>query len=212
MTALNFVIQEDQICLAMDTLSVAAEDREPLVFLTKYAVLPHLDMVVTGTGHGSFVAEWMHHARSNVIATDIDHLNQYTPDRLRQIAANHADLARITATIYHFGFSNARNRFLAYAYRSTKNWESEEILDGIGVKPPIDFLPGKSFELPATFIELIERQRKQDRSLPPDQRVGIGGDIHFVVMNRGGIHVSRCYRFPSYEQDFEAMCTRLDKI
>lgn len=211
MTALNFVIQEDQICLAMDTLSIDAENREPLVFLTKYAVLPHLDTIVTGTGHGSFVADWMHYARCNVIATDIDHLNQYTPDSLRRLAANHENLGRITATIYHFGFSSARNRFLAYVYRSTKNWESEEILDGVGVKPQIDFYPDETFELPAAFIELAKRQREQDNSLPPYERVGIGGDIHFVVMNRNGIHVSRCYRFPSYDQDFEAMCTHLDE-
>ena len=210
MTALNFVVQEHQICLAMDTLSIGVDDRQPLAFLTKYSLLPHLNTIVTGTGHGSMVADWMHYARCNVIATDIDHLNEYTPDSLRQIAENHPELQWVSATVYHFGFSNGRGRFLAYAYRSTNNWESEEIADGIGVKPQIDFLVDESFQLPAAFIELIKRQRDQDLSLAPEERVGIGGDIHFVIMNTDGIHVSRCYRFPSYQEDFEAMCARLD--
>ena len=209
MTALNYVIQKDGIYLAMDTLSIAIDDRKPQSFLTKYVVLPHLDTVVTGTGYGPLVADWIHFSRCNIIATDIDHLDQYTPNSLRQIALNHAEIEKITATIYHFGFSKYRNRFLAYAYRSIENWESEEILNGIGVKPQIEFCPNEAFELPGSFIELIKRQREQDRSLPPEERVGIGGDIHFLVMNDSGIHVSKCYRFPSYEQDFEVMIARL---
>jgi len=207
-TALNFVIQEDQICFAMDTLSLEADDRQPLAFITKFVVLPHLQTVVTGTGHAVFVAEWMAQSRGNVIATDVDHLNKYTPDILKVIASGHKELNTVTATIYHFGYSESRERFVGYVYRSTSNWKSEEILEGTRIKPVVEYDFGEQFQLPSSFIELMKFQREQDLQFPIEERVGIGGHIHFVVMNRDSIHISIVHRFSSYEVDYQTMCRK----
>ena len=209
MTALNFVIEEDRICFAMDTLSLGFDDHQPLAFLTKYVILPHLQTIVTGTGHGMVVSDWMAMARSNIVARDIDHVNQYTPSALLRIGERYPELVDTTATVYHFGYSECRKRFLCYAYRSTTNWKPEEILDGIGMKPRIEFSVEDSMELPSLFVELMERQREQDMLLPPAGRVGIGGHIHFIVMSKHGVHVSTCHRFSSYEDDYRSICTRL---
>ena len=211
MTALNFVVEENQICFAIDTLCIEDDDKQPLSYITKFVALPHIQTIVTGTGLAMLIVEWMSCARGNVIAKDIDHLNQYTPDHLRTISQKYTELSRISATIYHFGYSESRDRFVGYAYRSRNNWIPEERLDFIGYKPEVEYSFDSDIELPRSFIELMEYQREQDLKLPLDKRLGIGGDIHFVVMNRNGINVSRCHRFASYEADYDIMCQKLNK-
>lgn len=211
MTALNFVHQEDQICIALDTLSIEAEDHKPFAFMTKFILLPHLHTILTGTGFGPFVSEWMAQARSNILAQDIEHLNQYAPDCLLKLASHYPQLNGTSATIYHFGYSQGRDKFLGYAYRSTRNWISEEIQYGIGMKPVVPFEFENSLNLPKTFIELMELQREEDLKLPKSERIGIGGEIHFIIMNRNGINVQRCHRFSSYDEDYKIMCNRISE-
>jgi hypothetical protein len=211
-TALNFVVQEKQICIATDTLSIAFDDKKPFIFTTKYIVLPHVQTVVSGTGHGRLIAEWMSFVRDRIIATDIDHLNQYVPDALIKLSKSYDNLNSNTATIYHFGYSDYRQRYLAYAYRSTSNWKSEEILEGVGIKPAIDYQFGECFELPRIFIELMEEQRTIDNELVESKRIGIGGDIHFIVMSNGNINISKVHRFSSYNLDYKAMCENQQKL
>jgi len=209
LTALNFAIQPDQILFTMDTLSIDGVSRKPSIYVTKYVVLPHLQTIVTGTGHGTLVSDWLEKSRSGVIAQDIDHLDQYTPSILKQISINYPELNEITSTIYHFGFSEEKNRFLGYAYRSTENWKSEELLDGIRVKPATEYTFGENVQLPNDFIELMKKQRKEDLELPLKERIGIGGDIHYVVMNHLGVNISRCHRFNTYDIDYRTMCENL---
>ncbi len=211
MTALNFVIQEDNVYIALDTLAIEAEDHEPLIYMTKFILLPHLHTIVTGTGLELFVSEWMALVRSNLLAKDIEHLNQYTPDCLRKLASDCNYLNGSTATIYHFGYSQSRDKFMAYAYRLTNNWQSEKLPYGIGMKPEVNFDFGPSFELPKCFIELMELQREEDLKLPISERMGIGGEIHFITMDRNGVNVHSCHKFSSYEEDYKIMCNRLEK-
>ena len=210
MTALNFLIQKEQICIAMDTLSLSADDRDPLAYATKFIALPHVDMVVSGTGNGQVINEWMALVRSKIVITDIEHLNEYAPNSLAKIMDKYVENEEITATIYHFGYSQARERFVGYAFRSINDWIPEELpSDSIGIKPNIKYNVGAEFQLPLSFIELISRQRELDLELPHEERVGIGGDIHFVHMNGNGINISKCHRFSSYEEDYEKMCENL---
>lgn len=206
MTALNFLIQKHQACFAIDTLSVTADERQPLCFLTKFIVLPHLATAVAGTGHGSLIQEWMHFVRSNLVARDVEHLNQYVPDVLKEIANRHPELEEITATIYHFGYSEHRQTYTGYAYRSTNNWASEELPYGVGVKPQIKIEIEENFELPGKFVEIMLAQQEADSLLPKSERVGIGGEINFVHMAQGAFNISTCHRFANYESDYAKIC------
>lgn len=203
------MVEESQICIAIDTLAISGTERTPQSFISKYAVLPHLQVIVTGTGHGLFIDEWMAMARGGIIARDIDHLNLYTPGCLRKIAEKYPELSNISVTIYHFGFSNERNRFLCYVYRSSSQFEAEEILFGVGIKPAIEYKIEDNFELPKKFIEIMKLQQKEDFGLPISERIGIGGDIHFLHMTEQGIHISCCHRFDTYEKEYEQMCQKL---
>jgi len=166
-------------------------------------------MIVTGTGHGGLVAEWMYFVRSEIIVRDIDHLDEYVPEVLRDISLKFPELGHYTATIYHFGYSNNRDRYVGYAYRSTKNWQSEELQEGLGIKPQVSVNLENNFKLPDKFIEIIKLQRECDLKLPIEEQVGIGGDVHFVHMINGEFHIYRCFRFPTYENDYESMCNNL---
>jgi hypothetical protein len=58
MTALVFALQPDQVCLAMDTLVVGADDRLPMSFQRKFHSLPDSELIVAGTGLANFINGW----------------------------------------------------------------------------------------------------------------------------------------------------------
>jgi len=206
-TALNFHISDDEICLVVDSLAISPQDGEPLVLLTKFIVLPHLGITATGTGHGQFLAEWFARVRDGILAKDIDRVDQYTPSMLRTLAADH-DLDVNSATVYHFGFSPRNNRFVAYVYRSTSGFTSERVDSGLGIKPQVE-PPEGDVTYPAAFVEIMERQRNADLQRPPAERIGIGGEIHCVHMQRSGFSVFTLHRFSSYDREYDAACQRL---
>jgi len=147
----------------------------------------------------------------SLVVRDIDHVDRYTPEGLSILAKQCENLNKKTSTVYHFGFAENRNRYVAYAYRSSNEWQSEEIQYGFGVKPQIDVQFLDIIQLPDTFIDIMKRQRDEDLKLELSKRVGVGGDIHFVQMKDGNINVSVCHRFESYEEDYERMCENLKK-
>lgn len=207
MTALNFVITRNEICFAVDTLAIGADDHQPFAYITKFVLLPHIKTAATGTGHGMFLAEWYAHVRGSIIASDIDRLDGLTPAELRRIARGY-DLAAVSATVYHFGYSELRERFLGYAYRSTTNFASEEFGEGTGIKPEVK-LPPEPHVYPALFVDLMKRQREDDLARPVRERIGIGGEVQCIHMQRSGTSVTTLHRFDSYEADLAAMCARL---
>jgi hypothetical protein len=46
--------------------------------------------------------------------------------------------------------------------------------------------------------------------LPLSERVGIGGDIQFVLLENGVVTVSTVHRFESYESDYKQMAEKVD--
>ena len=54
---------------------------------------------------------------------------------------------------------------------------------------------------PDFLIDIILEQQRQDCLQPLAERVGIGGEIEFVVMSERAIHVETVYRFSSYETE-----------
>ena len=210
MTALVFTIQPEQICIAMDTLVISADDRTPLHYQTKIMSFPRLNLVVAGTGHSLLVSHWWHFLNTNILATDIDNLNQYCQNALLSIEGNCQDADCTDSTIYHFGYSPSSERYVGFAYRSTNDWKPEALADGLGIKPVISIAPFDDLQLPATFIDIISQQRSEDQLKPNSFRVGIGGQIEFAVMENGSINISTVHKFESYESDYAIMVERLN--
>jgi len=209
MTALAFTIQPDQICLAMDTLVVSAADKTPLCYQTKFSILPHLNLIIAGTGLSSLIANWFHFVNNNMVVRDIDHLNIFATGSLLYIEAELQDTDLTTTTLYHFGYSKTNNRYVGYAYRSAKHWESDQLPDALGIKPEVHVPPTDNIQFPQFLIDIVSEQRRQDLLLPQPERLGIGGEIQFAVMENGVVNVSTVHRFESYESDYKEMAKKV---
>lgn len=201
MTALVYALQPDQICIAMDTLVVAAEDKMPLCFSRKFLPIPESELVVAGTGHMGFITGWFQHLQSNGLGVSIDNLNGEAPSIFRASVSAAGGLNGLTATIYHFGYSTQEGRYVGYAYRSENNFRSDRLQDALGLKPVIEVAPNEDIQFPKFMIDIVLEQQRQDCQKSISERVGIGGEIEFVVMSDRLIHVETVHRFSSYEDE-----------
>jgi hypothetical protein len=211
MTALVYIVQPDKIYLAMDTLVVTHDDKIPLYYQTKFTVLPHLNLVIAGTGFASLINGWFHCVNGSMVVRDIDHLKVLAPGLLRDATPRCQGADITTTTLYHFGYSTLEKRYVGYAYRSAKNWEPDRLQDALGLKPVIDVQPTRNIQIPQFLIDIVCEQRRKDLSLPVSERVGIGGDIQVVVMENGIVTISTVHRFESYESDYELMTKKIDE-
>ena len=201
MTALVFAIQSDQVCIAMDTLVIGADDRMPMSFQRKFLSVPESDLVVAGTGHAGFINGWFQHLQSNLRGETIDDLNEEAQSIFRASVSAEGGLSGLTATIYHFGYSAREQRYTGYAYRSEHGFRSDRLQYALGYKPVVPVMPNDDIRFPDFLIDIILEQQRQDCRQPLSERVGIGGEIEFVVMSERTIHVETVHRFSSYEAE-----------
>jgi len=182
---------------------------KPSFYTTKIFPLLHLNGVMCGTGLGPFVHDWFVYVNTAIIAHDMEHLNQFVMEPLRKLAERHHVSEVSSVTIYHFGYSENQQCFKGYAYRSTNNFLSEELIYGFGVKPQVNYEIPSPINLPDDFIKLAIQQRLEDEKLPIGKRVGIGGEIHILYMTPNKMILTRCHRFDDYLAMYGEMCKNL---
>jgi len=205
MTALNYLIQEDRICLAMDTLVVSADKKIPIHYQTKFSILPHLNLVVAGTGRIDFIQEWFQCVNGSLNVKDIEGLDEISPDILRSEWSIIYDESCKSSTIYHFGYSQDKQEYTGFAYRSTNDFQSERLICSVGIKPEVTIPSAEGDQLPQLLVDIMPEQRRINEGLPASEKLGIGGDICFLVMKDKQISVAPVYRFESYDSDFDVM-------
>jgi hypothetical protein len=201
MTALVFALQPEQVCIAMDTLVIGADDRMPMSFQRKFLSVSESDLVVAGTGHAGFINGWFQHLQSNLCGATIDDLNEEAPSIFRASVSAEGGLSGLTATIYHFGYSAREQRYAGYAYRSEHGFRSDRLQYALGYKPVVPITPNDDIRFPDFLIDIILEQQRHDCLQPIAERLGIGGEIEFVVMSERTIHVETVHRFSSYEAE-----------
>lgn len=186
----------------MDTLVIGADDRMPMSFQRKFLAIPDSDLVVAGTGHAGFINGWFQHIQTNLGGANIDELDTYASNIFCESVQFNGGLSGLTATIYHFGYSSQEEGYVGYAYRSEQNFRSEKIQQSVlGFKPVVPVTLNGNICFPDSLIEIILEQQRLDHLQPSAERVGIGGEIEFVVMSERTIHVETVYRFSSYEAE-----------
>lgn len=201
MTALVFALQPDQVYIAMDTLVVDAHDKRPTSFQRKFLPIPGADLVVAGTGHAGFINGWFQYLQANLEGATIDELNAEVSSIFCASTSAEGGLNGLTVTIYHFGYSAQEQRYVGYAYRSEHGFRSDKIQYALGFKPVVPITPNDHIRFPEFLVDIMLEQQRQDCLKPIDERVGIGGEIDFVVMSNNTIHVETVHRFSSYESD-----------
>jgi hypothetical protein len=198
-SSLIFLTDEDNVVVATDTL-VVTPDGEPSMFTSKAIYLPHLKVIVAGTGLQGFASEWALKINDKLIVNGINNLDHHTPHCLRELWIKYkSELLfgdEMTTTVYQFGFSQMDGNIVVFAYRSTNDFKSEKLTYGIKAKPECT----TSFEENDTFMDVIPKMMREQRKIedegPKDGRLYIGGEIQVLHLTR-----DRCLAFKLGEFD-----------
>lgn len=183
MTALNFYLSKEAVCVVADTLVTDVE--QPAFFTTKVFPVPHLNGLLCGRGSLGLMLDWLTHLSGGMLAFNMMHADPFVPDALRRLYSERPldEQANCTTSIYHLGFDPSDNEFCGFAYRSVNDFESEPLAYGIHIKPAI----GIELDLhnfPADFIPLMRQQRIEQDQLPANERAFVGGQILSWMMLR----------------------------
>ena len=207
MSSLIFYTEEKQVLVATDTLATSP-DCIPFKFTTKAFIVPHLKVVIAGTGDGRFLGRWFIGISDMMLVKGVDNLDYHTPPALAALWQRHKQELSIpdkmTTTVYHFGFSETTGLIHSFAYRSTNDFRSERLeLYGLRVKPECQ-IPD-NYCLPQDFRTMMDQQRAIQASKPKDERVYIGGEIQVHHLSIDGFRVYTSDRFEDYANDERAI-------
>jgi hypothetical protein len=210
MSSLIFHTEESQVLVATDTLATSP-DGEPFKFTTKAFIVPHLKLIMAGTGTGGFPGRWFSRINDYMLVKGIDALNDHATRNLASMWRGYEQEVSLpdgaTVTIYHFGFSEQTGFIHSFMY-SSPDFQSERLERyGIAVKPRCS-VP-ENYELPKDIRTIMDDQRRLQASKPQNQRVFIGGEIHVHHLTRDGFHVYTLDRFEDYGADEAAMYENL---
>ena len=201
MSSLIFQTEESQVLVATDTLATSPDGR-PFKFTTKAFIVPHLKLIIAGLGAGGFLGKWFIRINDNLVVQGIDHLDYHTPNVLASIWPGHKQehsVPDVTATIYHFGFSEITGLIHSFCYRSINNFRSEQIPYLMGVKP--ECAVPENCSLPGDLRRMMDDQRAIQASQPKEKRVYIGGEIQVHHLTKDGFQVHTVGRFEDYARD-----------
>lgn len=197
MSALIFYIDKEQILVATDTLAVN-QDGKPQFFTSKSIYIPHLRTIICGTGLAGFSNEWALNVINNFVVQGIQNLDFHTPKALSELWDKQNISENLTTTVYHFGFSEENDDAIGFAYRSENNFISEKIgYGGTGVKPNCEIIEGNLFE---TIPLMMFEQRKNQESLPNNERVYIGGEIYSIHLTKKTCVTEKLSEFFDYKK------------
>ena len=114
----------------------------------------------------------------------------------------------VTATVYHFGFSETSDLIHSFAYRSANDFASERLGYGLGMKP--EFPAPDGYQLPNDFKSMMDQQRSIQASKPKSETVYVGGEIQIHHLVPEGIQVYTLDRFEEFESDEAAIYQNFD--
>lgn len=210
MTALNTWITPTRIVVVTDTLAKITGTDHPFGFVAKVHSLPHLDMMVAGTGSGDLTDWWRDHLERATGARDLD---EACVEAERLLPALWVESGSSPSTVYQFGWSPAANRIVGVGFSYQNGFSAVAMADGFMIKPMVeDWGPIEArspFTSERDLVLTLVQQAAEDRARAPEPdgyaeimedgrfigRCGIGGDcmIHELAIADGRI-VSRSWR------------------
>jgi hypothetical protein len=215
MSSLIFYTQEDAAVVVTDTLAVSADDSgnlRPAFFTSKALYIPHLRMIIAGTGIGSVLDRWFLKINTSMLVSGVEQLDTHTPRNLAliwdEIQAELGALDGKTTTIYHFGISEDAGQITSFAYRSANRFESEPIGYGCGTKPACSVPEGNFLEHIETVM--LEQQRSEEQR-PAKERLHIGGHgVAIMLTAKECVHWC-ALEFPNFREQAEEAYRRLHR-
>lgn len=199
MSSLIFSIDRDEALVVTDTLATTP-DGVPCLFTSKAIYLPHLRLIIAGTGIGRFSDEWLVSVNTRMFVTGIEHLDYRAPAALRKIwetfSSEQSGLEGKTTTIYHFGVSEESGEMTGFAYRSANDFRSERLSGGTARKPYCDVPEGEN--LVQLIPGMMEDQRRRQAAAPVADRIYIGGQAMAIHLTPADCRTWCVFEFPDY--------------
>jgi hypothetical protein len=184
------------------------------MYTTKTFIVPHLRLIIAGTGVQGFLGRWFVRINDGFIVRGIDNLNYHAPRNLPSIWEGLKKELSIQdgtmTTVYHFGFSEETGLIHSYAYRSTSNFQSEAIPYGIGVKP--ECTVPSDCRLPDDLRKMMDQQREIQASSPQgEKKIYIGGEIQVHHLSQEGFCAYTLGRFDDYRENEKSIYQRINQ-
>ncbi len=177
-------------------------------FATKAFPLPHLRMVIAGTGLAGFLDHWLVEVNASPVR-GIEALNEHAQagllNLLRAFKKQFPSMNE-TTSVYHFGFSEDTGVIHSFAYKSEELFEPRQIACGLYVKPnvPEDVIPKDTLH-PSDITRIMAAQRAIQAKLPKEARVSIGGEIQIHHLEHAGYQAYRLGQFEDYAETRRAI-------
>ncbi|RZZ84775.1 hypothetical protein [Pseudoxanthomonas winnipegensis] len=205
MSSLIFYTDPKQVFVVTDTLAIVHQEdgsARPFLFTSKALYLPHLRMIVAGTGMGGFSDDWFRVINTQMLVHGIENLDEHAPRKLAELWDEFTALPEYidgkTTTIYHFGISEESGEVAAFAYRSANGFASERIGYGIATKPGVEVPDGNLID---HIKEVMDRQRRSEAASGSADRVHIGGEAIAIHLTANECKHSSLFQFEDFEQD-----------
>lgn len=224
MTAMNALIEDENITLSMDTLVSTMDENSRIVpsyFTQKFEYLPFAKSVIAGTGNFEVIKQAFEMSR-RILACEVDTLSEIISDCFEQLDRDKYGITDTsTTTVYIFGFTDA-GETRAYALRSTNNFQAE-IVAGTGnnkllIKPNLMSVEGfaeeiekanDSDDLDQSLVDIMRAEKKYDDER--DDKVGIGGEnIRLVLGNDSNVAI--CGKIDTFDDYLDQYQFALDKM
>lgn len=208
MSLLMFALRDDGYSVVTDTLATE-DDGAPSFFTSKAALIPHLQMVVAGTGFSFLIHEIVDLMMSRFQCRDIVMADLHLPGALAEMWAEHdGDNLPSTSTIYTLGRCEDSGAYLGFAYRSKNGFASEPLhQNGFAIKPG----PAGEYSSPGDageYIAMAERVRSEQLERDPGDRIYIGGELFAFEASDGHVLSARLHRFNDFEDQWRDMNDR----
>jgi hypothetical protein len=213
MSAVYHKVADKAVITAADTYSIRADTGEPLKLADKFIPLPHLNMVLTGTGYHGFLLEWYRALQREAAPIDVEHLNEFTPGLLQETwlrFKRKTDLPESPpgsggSKICHLGYSERKERFVGYYYDLKDDFAPTAVRPGQEYLMPKmegvhDALLEGDYTPQEQVIAFFRRAKELDEQKPVEERVGIGGEIKFLKQTQQGHVCLTIHRFDDYEE------------
>jgi hypothetical protein len=195
------IIGPSAAVVATDTLAVNL-DGSARQFTTKAFIVPHLKMIIAGTGLAGFAGAWFQRVNEAMVVSDIDHLNFHTQKSLKNLFATEFsdfDPKQISTTIYQIGVSQADGVMHGYSYSSFYDFEPRELMYGLSIKPAAGPEPDPAN--PRDIGQLMRDQRALQEQEPIDRKIYIGGEIQAIHLKSDGTAIlSTIDRFEDFQE------------
>lgn len=212
MSSLIFYTDPEQALVVTDTLAVTT-DGAPFLFTSKAHYIPHLRLIVAGTGFGSFADDWCRTINTRMLVRGVENLHHHAPAMLRDQWAHVSNDPTFpegrTTTIYHFGISEETERVVTFAYRSTEGFKGTRLPEnGVGVKPECEVPDGNLLD---HLESMMMEQRRLQALAPDDRRIHIGGEAFAMHLTATSCTHSRLFRFKDFDDQVAQAFSSLGK-